>query len=96
MDAIRKRLFNQNATPGAHLRRISWIYPKIFKSDQSEPVNQIPANLMSKFISLVSDPLMDPFNDLRGGSPNLGLAIFSPLEKVAKLRGLLCPYTPTL
>ncbi len=51
MDAIRKRLFNQNATPGTHLRRISWI-----------SVNQIPANLMSKFISLVSDPLMDPFN----------------------------------
>ncbi len=35
---------------------------QIFKSNQAEPVNQIPANLMSKFVSLVSDPLMDPFN----------------------------------
>ena len=35
---------------------------KIFKGDQSEPVNQIPANLMGKIVSLVSYPFMDPLN----------------------------------
>ena len=36
---------------------------QIFKRNQAKTVHQSSANLMSKFIPLVSDPLMDQFND---------------------------------
>ncbi|OPY49555.1 MAG: hypothetical protein A4E48_02237 [Methanosaeta sp. PtaU1.Bin060] len=36
---------------------------QIFKGYQAKSVNQITADLMSKFISLVSDPLMNPLDN---------------------------------